>query len=428
MPPKPNYSVEQLIDELFHEPDLQKRRYVPDKLAKLGDWRSTDPLGKILCDSSQPTILRNECAESLGKQGDPRALVYLSQCLHDPDPELRRTVIWSIGQIGRPDGIDLLRQTFFDSDKMCLKWIPKSLGRIFSPQSVAVLKDYWLHLQDRFPQVPPALLVEILRAAHNLFPFMDISHLRFWFSLAKSHLDDSSPILVQASLILLNDIVSSSDIPLPCSFLEEKKPFLVNSPVKNHFFMLAHSLSCFQILQSLFHERNDPSILLYLASFLYNSNPGQIDKYFSDQRSAIPFTKGLLFDEIMDKKIVGMLEQLKSEDLEFLQVYYSYRMHLERQFSIIQEMLSDRRLTATALRLLWLIPPDEDVTSLLMEYVRNGEKKYVQAVVWVVGKILENFPPTSGLLDVLHYIVDHERIWHIRRDARLLLYNYSQHL
>lgn len=55
------------------------QKYLPDKFAKLGDWRSTPYLGELLTNKEETDIIRIECAESLGKQGDFNAIKYLKK-------------------------------------------------------------------------------------------------------------------------------------------------------------------------------------------------------------------------------------------------------------------------------------------------------------------------------------------------------------
>ena len=61
------YDFHELLYNLKNEKNLDVKKYLPDKFAKLGDWRSTPYLGELLINKEETDIIRIECAESLGK-------------------------------------------------------------------------------------------------------------------------------------------------------------------------------------------------------------------------------------------------------------------------------------------------------------------------------------------------------------------------
>lgn len=420
MPKKPSYDVNKLIDQLFNEESLEVRRYIPDKLAKMGDWRSTEPLGKVLTDPSQPLILRNECAESLGKQGDPRALQFLEVGLGSEDAELRRTCIWSIGQIGIPEGVELLRKMFSDPDLMCQRWIAKSLGRIAHPKSAKALLEYYnfLSLSDEFS---PRVFDDIIRAAVDLTGFLSKDK---WVDICLRTLETTDRMItLQAILNLLNSMESC---PFGPEFILNRLDKFWHPLTKNGIGRLCYSCHYVSILEKLWLDYSDPEILVFLVAERY---PQEKDRFLAMCKTldlALAVGRGLLLGNHLDLDYLDAMDEISSESLDFLQIRYELLVRLRKDISIINEMLQYPQLVTKAIRLLEYFGESSETVPILQDYGLNGEKKHVQAVVSTIGKIFKNGIVTKPLLEVLESILENERVWHIRRDARLLLRAYSQ--
>ncbi|MCY3411478.1 MAG: HEAT repeat domain-containing protein [Candidatus Heimdallarchaeota archaeon] len=91
----------------FYSLNLEKRKYIPDKIAKLNLKQAIPLLGNALLDKDEVDIIRNEAAEALGKLGFAEGEKYLKQIMTTDDEELLRTAIWSLGHI-RSEGAKLL--------------------------------------------------------------------------------------------------------------------------------------------------------------------------------------------------------------------------------------------------------------------------------------------------------------------------------
>ncbi len=419
MPAKPPYNVDDLIDQLFHEPDFEKRRYIPDKLAKIGDWKSTEALGKVLIDLSEPVLLRNECAESLGKQGDPKALDYLAQVISSEDAELRRTCIWSIGQIGLPEGIPLLKSRFGDPDVMCQRWIAKSFGRIWCQESANALLEFYNHLVQS-EMLDERVLDDVLRAAGDLSPF---ASKKDWEPIAISVLQSSDrPISHQASLKLLNALESC---PFGNNLGETIIPKLWHPLTKEGFCVLSRRCGFVDILESLWNSFKDLEVLSHLVAVEFPKAQDRFLQMCTDLPTCLAVGKGLLFANHLDTRFLSILDAFHSESLNYLQLRYEFQIRLKGDFSLVKEMFADRRLITSAIRLLEYFGDLDEGVHYLSWYAIHGEKKHVQAVVSTIGRIFSKGIVSSQLKKILQSILENERVWHIRRDARFLLRRYS---
>ncbi len=429
---KPNYNVDQLIDQLFNEPDLQKRRYIPDKMAKIGDWKSTDPLGKVLLDASEPLLLRNECAESLGKQGDPKALQYLSVALKDPDDELRRTVIWSIGQIGSKEGIPLLKDSFDDSSEMARRWIAKSLGRIFHPESFQTLKEYLIHIEQRKARIgnEERVIDDIFRAATSLIKEIGKKDENFWISKAIEYISKSeNQSTLQACVALLCALATYCPELINYDEIVGHKSKSLQFSVRMDFLELLFKLGQTHELQLLFMNHEDLKTIAY--RYLVALSSSFVDLFSVSQLQentgfAVAFVEGLTLRRPFEishheTSTMELLFSKHVHNLSFVQAYYEIKVLQTSDFSIIRKMLETDSLVTKALHLLSYFSNTPETFAILDRYALNKEKRIRQVVLAVLRRICS--PPKEKCRPILEKIIEHERIWHMRRDARQIMLN-----
>ncbi|RMG35274.1 MAG: HEAT repeat domain-containing protein, partial [Methanobacteriota archaeon] len=357
-----------------------------------------------------------------GKQGDPKALHYLALCLDSEDSELRRTCIWSIGQIGLPEGVPLLRSRFADPDLMCQKWIAKSLGRILYQDSSDALLDYYHHLIQR-GNLHNRVLNDILRAAASLASF---SNKDDWEPIAISVLQNSGhPISHQAALKLLLSIGScpfGHDVP------EDIFSKLLHPLTKDLFYEMGWKCSIGDLLEMLWESSKDLKALTYLVALRYPNSSKRFLQMCNDLNYCLAIGRGLLLGNHLDPEFLNVIQNFQSNTLDYLQIRYEFLVRLKKDISIIYEMFTEPRLTTSAIRMLEYFGTLDESVKILSEYAVHGKKKHVQAVVSTIGAIFSKGTISDGLKDVLITILNHERVWHIRRDARLLLRFYSEKL
>ncbi|MHA2504070.1 MAG: HEAT repeat domain-containing protein, partial [Candidatus Kariarchaeaceae archaeon] len=196
-------SIDDLLIQLRDEPDLQIRRYIPDKLAKLGNWKSTEPLGNLIIDSLQPVVMRNEAVESLGKQGDPRAIPYLAQVLDDSEDDIRRTSVWSLGQIGTPETIPYIFSRIDDTWVETRRWVAKAAGRVRSPEVIDPLLQYYRTIDPVKDQRVFADIVRAFRSQIHYLSDQQLSQLTRSFETLLT--EDLQGSVLQALILFLLD-------------------------------------------------------------------------------------------------------------------------------------------------------------------------------------------------------------------------------
>lgn len=412
-----NYSFDDLVSELLTEKELEKLRYIPDKFAKLGDWRSTPYLGKILIDVKQSPILRNECAESLGKQGDPNAMKYLDLTLNDEDSDLRRTVVWSIGQIGTEDGVNILRKVFNDTSIQVRKWIPKSLGRIRSDNVIECLKDFYESDYSKsdviLPEIPRGIESQIKRCKRR--------DLEFWAAKCTEILrKNKNKIIAQAFSSLLlrcieNHIVMEKQTLRHLLEIKQNQDILTRP---NLLLAMGYTDDLEFLKQNL--EFDETYVALGIAGdieFLEN----ELAKNDLSEKRIIAILKGLGYDSNQQTYRDYINHEILSIRLEALEQY-------AKQKNDMDILLKNYKLGRGKNRILYILRHyGDDSLSIYENETHNGDKAARQAILSALSSInmRSNVKNKESVYKILEFISVHEKVWHMRRDARNLLTYYK---
>jgi hypothetical protein len=420
-----NLEFDELTKKIKTETDLEIRRYIPDKFAKLGDWRSTEVLGKILLNKKESSIMRNECAESLGKQGDPEAIKYLVEVLDDKDEELRRTAIWSLGQIGKDEVLEYFEKSMNDNYEMSRRWVAKSLARVNNKKALEMLKNFYeiTERRHRSKQTETRVINDIIRAVEDHVKFMEENDYNYWNDKCSNLLEDNfSKITHQATLRLVKTII------IKFSKIKEslKNKFI---SLNNHFLIQSELIEIYHLLQ------NKEKVRIYLK-----------DKdrrlQLLAERYLIQYTTesalNLSDKDVLIEQLIGMEEALKrgidfTIDYNKIRETFPQNFEISRQllrleviitqdYNIVLNQLDNKAFLPTALYLLEFFPNEVQTYEILEYYGLHSEKKIRQIVVRVLYKIMSSYIEfRENTRSIAKKIAENDRIWHIRRDARKLL-------
>lgn len=406
-------NIDKLLDRLYNEPDLDKRRYIPDKLAKLGDWQSTKPLGELIIDQNQPTIMRNEAVESLGKQGDPDAVQYLKQVLDDPDDEIRRTAVWSLGQVGTPNTLEIIFNMKNDPNDQVRRWVAKSAGRVRNDAVILYLQDYVKEIdfvEDH------QILADIIRAVSSQINRAELTQLNFWTELCYEILTDQNiqRYVKQAAILLLlsgfergiepkidlilkmlHQIPKSDPLLRPGLILAlgHGKEIEVLKNLEDHKALEAIGIAGdFHYLQKLLKEPviEDKKVVAILTGFEYGGFiPDNLEKFISSDNLTIQL-KGLKLHAMSNRSITPLLAQYEAQKGKYTLIdlfkYYGKQALEIYETSAFSEDKVERQNTVYALN---------------------------------SPEMLENPQNHDRIKQILEKVDKNDRIWHIRRDARI---------
>lgn len=398
--------VEMLISALHNETDVNIRKYIPDKLAKLNNTVALPHLQQILLDSTAPYIVRNECAEALGKFGTTSTITALSQVVHDSDPELRRTAIWALGQIGDESVVSILHSCMGDSDSKCRKWIAKSLARVESPLAFTVLFEYYTQFSaDEYVK-------EALWGFGKLVVVASPEQLTALESLALKEFAANSSVTQLPAIRLLSRVYSvytPSHIP---DFKFSQYSLLIQQELVQIFGQLSQYAQLLQLYQ---HYINlQPQILYSLAA---HNNV----KLLTSHIEVNDFT-----DRHWESLFMGIFHALSSGYIvqyDYMQVpqQYTKPFILLTTFGDAAALLSyAQQYPIPVLIGCQNFPYNDSVLQFLFATAQNGTKVQRELVIAAIKKFC-NATPLPKTKEILYYMIQNDKIWHIRRDARKLL-------
>lgn len=430
--------LEELIQKLNSDIDDEVRRYIPDKLAKIGDWRSTIPLGEVMINKTESSLIRNECAESLGKQGDPSALSFLEQVIHDDDEELRRTVIWSIGQIGVSEGIELLIAAWDDPYEMSRRWIAKSLGRIENSNVNEVLIEYFMKVIEThgLHHTEKRVIDDTIRAITSQISTFSESQLKTILNTLYELTEEKlSLVTIQAITRFLQELLRISEL-----FHEDVRAFITNfsnrnkaTPLLKEYLKIYFLLRSTEELSSYLNSHED-SVKRVAHVYLTALDPQIPDPNTLSLTQREIVVEGLLLNAKVFSNTNTAHEfhqiwplNLQENNLNLLQNIIELKVLGGMKYTEVVKIFSEPKLKSHFLHIISYFPHETTYLPILELIAEKGEKKHRQILVKSIQKLLEQDPISrDSLLSVARYIQQNDRIWHIRRDARRILSKFSK--
>jgi len=403
--------IDSLLLQLYNEPDIEIRRYIPDKLAKIGDWRSTKPLGELILQLEQPEILRNEAVESLGKQGDPDAVKYLIQILADPNDEIRRTAVWSLGQIATFPCIQPIFSMKSDPNFMVKKWVIKSLARILHPSVPKLLDELFQHYYDNFE-----LITEIYRANTRLLNFMTIELREILIKKAQTDIVNSqSKILTQAIGIFLNSSYElgyqpSDQFISHYSNIIDPKDTLV---FPQYLLTLGYAKQVKRLKNNYPHK----------YAILGLGITGEFD-FLTEKLNDTEDKKtisAILETLAIWKKCIPIDSYMNDSDLDIQLQALHISLKCKNNFDDLQRWYKVGRGLNFVIQLMKYYP--EQSIQILEKEVKSGIKSARQVALYTLTSetFISNRYLHPKLIEIFNFVAKHDKIWHIRRDARFSL-------
>lgn len=366
-----------------------------------------------MLNKAEESLLRNECAESMGKQGDPEAIQFLKQVLSDDDKELRRTAIWSLGQIGTKEVVDLLFGQRHDNYFHVRRWVNKSLGRLELPNVITKLIDIQLDMNDEHEKV----VADNLRAATTHLHQANTAEQNFWKQTCLNYLHGNySQIILQASIILLNECFSQGFFPNSLEIQQLAEKFDASNKVihphiiialghaKNNDLLHLEDLTVSKLVASGISEDWD-----YLLGLLASNNnlPGKLFATLIESllRANIPFI-------IPNSYIV-------SDDLDIQNAILEYQVSKTGDLKNLISAINRGKGLSKLISLFKYFK--EESFPYLRQYLFTGDKLHRQAALSVMENFVKNNVKLEVLQEILGLVSIRDRIWHIRRDSRHLL-------
>ncbi len=399
-----------LINGLLNEPDIEIRRYYPDKLAKLGDWKSTGYLGSIMNNEDEPELLRIECAESLGKQGNPQSVLHLKKAVQSSIIELKRTSIWSLGQIGTPETAEIVMKSRYDKNKMVKKWVIKSLGRINNPICLEYLEDIVRLQFDEYQSLLNLIMISVTQQLR----YADNRKMNEWTDRCYDYIMNFEDIVIrQACLKLQNYCFTQKIVPEPnfykklLSIVSENdqllRPYILNNLALAGEFEFLNELELDIFVVKALSKSTNQSRLIDI-----------LDQYKKFESAII---EEVLTNLIVEYDCSKFLE-IEADGIKYAALHYYARKELEIE-RILSEIEKGKRLNFL-LGLLRYFPNDS--FEILKDRMVKGTKAERQTILRVLENIdyIKNQRIIDAVLNLLDEISDKDRIWHIRRDARIL--------
>jgi len=402
-------NIDELLDALYHEPDLDKRKYIPDKLAKLGDWQSTIPLGELIIDAEQPTIMKNEAVESLGKQGDPRAIPFLIEVLTHPDDDIRRTAVWSLGQIGVPDTLEPVFSMVNDPSDEVRRWVAKSAGRIRSDEVISALQSYY----DLITPSDERVMADIIRALSSQVE--RIPKTRYFYWVEQAHLllkEDIRNYVKQAVMLFLNHLyahgvepqVSSLEIlfnqlppedplvrPLIVEAMgyAEQIDFLLDQGTTHAIRALGIAGQADLLQKILANDPTDDQIIAALEGYTYTSATPDLEHYYTHQNLTVR-TQAYQIHAMRGYPIDRINTAFEDGEARY-KLIEIYRYYGEAALDILEQ------------------------TALEYDKVARQNSVYSLTSAEMLGQ--QNLH--ERIAEILTEVNRRDTIWHIRRDARI---------
>ena len=401
--------LQTLLDQLFNEPDIDKRRYIPDKLAKLGDWGSTHALGQLITDNQQPDIIRNEGVESLGKQGDPDAVPYLVEVLSDEDDDIRRTAVWSLGQIGTPTALEPIFSMIQDPSVEVRRWVAKSAGRIRDNRVIAKLKDYILYLNHDEERV----LADIIRAVTSQITRVEPEEYEFWIRQCYLILQNNYPNYVkQAAILLLNEFYKR-EIPVDIEALDSLfSEIREDDPLVRPNIIIAMGYAKnIEFLKNLNHKN---AIIARGIAGDINFVDTILDKSEVTEE-IIAALEAYTYLSVMPNLEKWYNHENLSVQTQALQLHALHHLPIKRLLNAYE----DNRGKFKVIELLRYY--SDEALIILEKIALDDEKVARQNSVYslISDEMIKNVEDKNKLLSILEHVTKQERIWHIRRDARI---------
>jgi hypothetical protein len=403
-------SLEDLIDRLLNESDFSIRKYIPDKLAKLGNWESTEYLGQVMNNEKEPIALRIECAESLGKQGDPNAIKFLEVSLKHTDAELRRTSLWSVGQIGLVQTIDLIMSLVSDSHPMVRKWVLKSLGRIHSKESLENLDDIFENHFDLYSDY----LNLLLNAVQSLLPKATDESIEKWsvrsYNLYENHV--STPVR-QACLNLQLSIYNLGKSPDINYYRDKLRSTDVNDKILRP--LIIRILGYADDLGTLNKLNLNKHLII---AFSFSSDQNKLIKILDNYKNYETDLIAAILENIQIE--CNCSHFLEFENLDIKHAALTYYAKLGLKHDLVSKAINEGKRVNYLLKLLKFFP--DRTFKLIEDKGLYGSKPERQTIIEVLKSI--DYTKFNSSLDdsikLLKKIALKDKIWHIRRDARQL--------
>jgi HEAT repeat protein len=405
---------ETLIHKLYHEEDLDIRRYIPDKLAKIGKWEFFEALSEVLLDPLSPPIIQIECAEALGKIGNPKGLDALKRAFNTPNAELKRTIVWSVGQIGGMDAFHFINSVTNDTQPQVQQWIIKSLGRIDCLESALLLKQLFCEINYDHPK----LKTEILRSLTNHYARLTELEIDFWIEYSLEILKKGYPLfLKQAAIYLLLEFYEHG-VSVDIDFFEEYYSALSSEEVH----LSTPILRALGFGKSIEFLRKAlpavPAIIgLGIAQDVEFLEAFLVDKgNFNDATTAATL-QGLAYTT----STINIDAFLSHQNLEIRLAAIAIHCKRGRQITILNSAISEKK-GINSLLLNYKYYGFEGLDKL-EQYIITGNKAQRQTSIRAIGsaEFLSNNSLHQKLKNILTVVKTQDTVWHIRRDARFLL-------
>ncbi len=410
------YSLEKLIDQLYNEKDINIRRYVPDKLAKLGDWSSTKHLAKVMLDTKERIILRNECAESLGKQGDPEAIEFLIQILEDPNDELRRTGIWSLGQIGISETLAHVVKLRNDPSIQVRKYVAKSLGRI---RHQNVIKELISFFKEIYPE-DDMILIDVIRSVTVQINNCTNAEVKFWLDKSYRILESSSSQKLKHAVSILLNAIFRSGIHPDGDFLIKFLESLNNSEV----------LIRTQVIRGLGYAKQIQYLRKMTGSVQAKIALGIAEDcdYLVDllhDTSKIEMMEGILKGLVLCNGKFDHYQYICHPDLNVTLTALEYHAKNLLPVSTIIKAYENELGKNKILSIMKYYGNKPVIFRILEHEVFDGDKSSRQSALSAItsGEFISGLKDSDKLVNILQKIADQDPIWHIRRDAKIGITN-----
>ncbi len=430
---KPEYSVYELIQELYTEPDFNKRKYIPDKLAKMGDWVAVPHLGRVLTDPTEPVALRNECAESIGKLGDIRGLKFLGETVFAKDKELRRTSIWSVGQIGAEAGIDILAKCQNDEYEMSRRWVAKSLGRINSKMAVSILKEFYSKtlLRDGEMGTEIRVINDTLRAVTNQVKQLSSKDHEFWIEEGSKLLSKTERRVTILTILQLFTAITSQNPKVNKQVLEIFQKQGVKEKLENTQQRLLYYsyISQWGEISYDTYKDLDGDVQIGITATLAEAGKTVELRELLTHNPPESFFKGLIVGSIsaryrcvLSQAVLEFVlhntdtSRLTNFDFEVTE----FRLITNPSIKTITAVL-DSSYKNVAVRALRVLQPSKELVNLLETLITDPDKKIRETTLQSIRRLKERYPKNPDVRLLLLNVFNLERIWHMRKDARLSL-------
>lgn len=379
------------LSALLAHPDSEVRRYAPDKFAKYVVLEGLPLLINTL-HNDPVEIVRIEAAECLGKLGEKSSIPDLELAYTKGTEELRRTIIWSLGQIGQSNqtSITALR----DKSPLVRRWAVKSLQRINMKVDFEQFQEDYNELYSGSVE-----LAEFVRS-------LQTENFNYWHKQLLKHLDNE-PITIDAIISFL----------YRTKFINKNKKLdfapLLNTGRREIYYpsLFRLMLACGEELPitstdsiDALASSSDPSHHAVVRSLLDDSQHRtdamrSMTKYYRDSYRDISLPDHRV-DDLTTKLLLLELKILAGAD-----------------FSLLLEMYNEGKGMGTLLRLMGNF---NESVPYLKEHALNSKKSKRQAAIRALISLYER-NKSEEVKDLLVKISKTERVWHLRRDIRIIL-------